>query len=80
MNNNKLTPQQRGDIDRCQSCDHNGLVEILPPDKNHHTTLARCPHSAMRIIEIKRDVEAQRAAAAARYAHKLPVPQERPPT
>lgn len=57
-------------VNGCTSCDHNGLVEVLPADKTHHETLARCPHSAMRIIEIKRELEAQRAAAAARYTNR----------
>ena len=49
-------------INRCPTCDHNGLIEILPPDQHNHATVAHCPHSAIRIIEIKRDAETQRAA------------------
>ncbi|MEV5360594.1 hypothetical protein AB0K45_09645 [Micrococcus luteus] len=64
------TRLDRHAINGCSSCDGNGMIEVAPADQFHHETLARCPHSAMRIIEIKREVEAQRAADAARYANR----------
>lgn len=67
-------------INRCHSCDHNGMVEILPDDQHNHATLARCPHSGMQIIEIKRGAEAHRAAHNPRPRQSPHLTREKPPT
>lgn len=58
----------------CSTCrDENGWVEILPATRDAHPTVARCPHNAAQLLEVKRRVEFERATK-----HK-PTARRRPP-
>lgn len=52
-----INPRRQA-IAECEVCDHNGMVMIFPATKRAHETLARCPHNAAELLDIKRNAEA----------------------
>jgi hypothetical protein len=49
--------KDRRRIDACRICDHNGMAIVLPETDRAWETLARCPHNAHELLDIKRHAD-----------------------